>query len=118
LQGYFPERLGFLIMLDAPSAFGMVWKVVSPFVHQNTRDKVIMQFSCRHSFFDGLSRSTFLIENANLPVFPVLFQAASIPGIFKTTHMEVGREGKRKVSKQKKGCVLGAVLGRMQRVIR
>ncbi|GAQ78403.1 hypothetical protein KFL_000120490 [Klebsormidium nitens] len=45
LQGFYPERLGFLIMLNAPSAFGMVWKVVSPFIHQKTRDKLVF---CNH----------------------------------------------------------------------
>jgi hypothetical protein len=40
LQGYYPERLGTLFILNAPFIFGAVWKVVSPFIDSRTRKKV------------------------------------------------------------------------------
>jgi hypothetical protein len=41
LQGYYPERLGTLFILNAPFIFGAVWKVVSPFIDSRTRKKIV-----------------------------------------------------------------------------
>lgn len=43
MQDYYPERLGKLFIVDAPYMFMKVWKVVYPFIDDNTKKKVILQ---------------------------------------------------------------------------
>ena len=40
LQQHYPERLGELWFLNAPFIFWGLWRVVSPFIQQNTKDKI------------------------------------------------------------------------------
>jgi len=41
LQNHYPERLGVLILVDAPFVFRAFWKVISPFVDAKTLKKVV-----------------------------------------------------------------------------
>lgn len=43
LQDYYPERLGKLFIVHAPRVFMAVWKVVYPFIDENTKAKVSFQ---------------------------------------------------------------------------
>lgn len=40
-QNHYPERLGVLILVDAPFVFRAFWKVISPFVDAKTLKKVV-----------------------------------------------------------------------------
>lgn len=40
LQQHYPERLGELWFLNAPFIFWGLWRVVSPFIHQATKEKI------------------------------------------------------------------------------
>lgn len=40
LQQHYPERLGELWFLNAPFIFWGLWRVVSPFIQQATKDKI------------------------------------------------------------------------------
>ncbi|KAE9604229.1 putative CRAL-TRIO lipid binding domain-containing protein [Lupinus albus] len=44
LQDYHPERLGKLFIVHAPYMFMKVWKVIYPFVDNNTRKNVTHKF--------------------------------------------------------------------------
>lgn len=41
LQSHYPERLYRLYFINAPFIFWGIWRVVSPFVHENTRKKIV-----------------------------------------------------------------------------
>lgn len=49
-QDYYPERLGKLLLLHVPYIFMSVWKVIYPFIDNNTKKKVRFGnslFSCK-----------------------------------------------------------------------
>ncbi|XP_047317524.1 phosphatidylinositol transfer protein 3-like [Impatiens glandulifera] len=41
LQDFYPERLGKLFIVNAPYIFMMVWKMITPFIDNNTKKKII-----------------------------------------------------------------------------
>jgi len=41
LQDHYPERLGLLLICDAPFIFRAMWKLVWPFIDEHTRQKII-----------------------------------------------------------------------------
>ena len=43
-QDCYPERLGKLFLLHAPRIFMAVWKIIYPFIDDNTKTKVSFQF--------------------------------------------------------------------------
>lgn len=40
-QNHFPERAKKIVILDAPRAFGFLWRMISPFIDKVTRDKFL-----------------------------------------------------------------------------
>ncbi|XP_042065691.1 phosphatidylinositol transfer protein 3-like [Salvia splendens] len=40
LQDYYPERLGKMFFVHVPSLFKAAWKIISPFVDKNTKNKI------------------------------------------------------------------------------
>jgi hypothetical protein len=42
-QNYYPERLGKALMINVSYMFMKAWKLVYPFIDNNTRDKVIIR---------------------------------------------------------------------------
>ncbi|KAL1565371.1 phosphatidylinositol transfer protein 3-like [Salvia divinorum] len=40
LQDYYPERLGKMFFVNVPSFFMAAWKLISPFVDKNTKNKM------------------------------------------------------------------------------
>ena len=40
LQKYYPERLAYALVLNAPYAFRMIWNMIAPFLEERTKAKV------------------------------------------------------------------------------
>lgn len=55
LQQHYPERLGELWFLNAPFIFWGLWRVVSPFIQQATKEKI--------KFLSGRDRERMLQQN-------------------------------------------------------
>lgn len=53
MQSYYPERLGKLYLVHAPIIFWSAWKLVVPFIHPVTKEKVTLQL--RHVCKSSLS---------------------------------------------------------------
>lgn len=62
LQRHYPERLASLWFLNAPFIFWGVWRVVSPFINENTREKI--------RFVNANGDCHFLKETVPLDVLP------------------------------------------------
>ncbi|EKG03171.1 hypothetical protein TCSYLVIO_005793 [Trypanosoma cruzi] len=44
IQDHFPERLGLMILVDAPKAFSVLWKLLSAVIEEKTRKKVLFTY--------------------------------------------------------------------------
>ncbi|GMH32429.1 hypothetical protein BSKO_00263 [Bryopsis sp. KO-2023] len=62
LQRHYPERLACLWFLNAPFIFWGVWRVVSPFINENTREKI--------RFISASRDCQFLKDTVPLDVLP------------------------------------------------
>lgn len=62
IGAHYPERSYKIFVLNAPWWFNMVWKVLSPLMHANTRAKLTV---CGASYMDKLEE---LIDINNIPV--------------------------------------------------
>lgn len=48
---YYPELLGKMLIINAPTVFSAIWAIVSPFLDPRTRDKITV---CGSNYFDQL----------------------------------------------------------------
>ncbi|XP_062230207.1 uncharacterized protein LOC133927833 [Phragmites australis] len=64
MQNYYPERLGKALMIHVPYIFMKAWKMVYPFIDNNTRDKFV--FVDDKSLQETLHRE---IDESQLPEF-------------------------------------------------
>ncbi|XP_062206286.1 uncharacterized protein LOC133908312 [Phragmites australis] len=64
MQNYYPERLGKALMIHVPSIFMKAWKMIYPFIDNNTRDKFV--FVDDKSLQETLHRE---IDESQLPEF-------------------------------------------------
>eukprot|EP01110_Echinostelium_bisporum_P013814 TRINITY_DN996_c0_g1_i1.p1 TRINITY_DN996_c0_g1~~TRINITY_DN996_c0_g1_i1.p1 ORF type:complete len:266 (+),score=60.68 TRINITY_DN996_c0_g1_i1:119-916(+) len=48
-QNYYPERLGKLVVVNAPRAFPMAWSFISPFLDEKTKKKIEIHSSTKSS---------------------------------------------------------------------
>lgn len=62
LQDYYPERLGKLFIVNAPSIFMTAWKIVCPFIDKKTKKKIVFVENSRTQ-----SRLLEDIEEDHLP---------------------------------------------------
>lgn len=63
LQQHYPERLGELWFLNAPFIFWGLWRVVSPFIQQATKEKI--------KFLSGRDRERMLQQYIPQDVSPL-----------------------------------------------
>nr|CAB3475302.1 unnamed protein product [Digitaria exilis] len=64
MQNYYPERLGKALMINVPYIFMKAWKMVCPFIDNNTKDKFV--FVDDKSLQETLLRE---IDDSQLPEF-------------------------------------------------
>ncbi|PAN26725.1 hypothetical protein PAHAL_5G033700 [Panicum hallii] len=64
MQNYYPERLGKALMINVPYIFMKAWKMIYPFIDNNTRDKFV--FVDNKSLQETLRRE---IDESQLPEF-------------------------------------------------
>ncbi|KAG5537312.1 hypothetical protein RHGRI_024682 [Rhododendron griersonianum] len=65
LQDYYPERLGKLFLLHVPYIFMAVWKVVYPFIDDNTKKKII--------FVENKKMKSTLLEDIDESQLPEIY---------------------------------------------
>nr|CAB3475303.1 unnamed protein product [Digitaria exilis] len=64
MQNYYPERLGKALLINVPYIFMKAWKMIYPFIDNNTRDKFV--FVDDKSLHETLRRE---IDESQLPEF-------------------------------------------------
>ncbi|KAH9601690.1 CRAL-TRIO lipid binding domain [Trypanosoma melophagium] len=45
IQDHFPERLGLMILVNPPTSFGLLWKMLAPVMEEKTRKKVLFLYT-------------------------------------------------------------------------
>ncbi|KAK2662208.1 hypothetical protein Ddye_000782 [Dipteronia dyeriana] len=65
LQEHYPERLGKLLILHAPYIFMTVWKIVYPFIDNNTKKKIV--------FADDKELKSTLLEEIDESQIPEIY---------------------------------------------
>ncbi|KAH7865164.1 hypothetical protein Vadar_003023 [Vaccinium darrowii] len=74
LQDYYPERLGKLFIIHVPVIFMAVWKVVCPFIDNNTKKKIIFvkNKKLKSTLLEAIEESQLPeIYGGKLPLLPV-----------------------------------------------
>ncbi|OAY30601.1 phosphatidylinositol transfer protein 3 isoform X4 [Manihot esculenta] len=75
LQDYYPERLGKLFIVNAPYIFMAVWKIIYPFIDNNTKKKIVFveNKKLKSTLLEDIDESlTPDIYGGRLPLVPVL----------------------------------------------
>lgn len=65
LQDYYPERLGKVIVINAPYIFMTLWKIIYPFIDKNTRNKIV--------FVDNKRMKATLLEDIDECQLPEIY---------------------------------------------
>ncbi|KAH7865139.1 hypothetical protein Vadar_002765 [Vaccinium darrowii] len=65
LQDYYPERLGKLFLIHVPYIFMALWKVVYPFIDNNTKKKIV--------FVDNKKLKSTLLEDIDESQLPEIY---------------------------------------------
>jgi hypothetical protein len=47
MQNHYPERLGMMILINPPTMFWVLYKLLSPFIDQRTKEKAKMLYTDR-----------------------------------------------------------------------
>ncbi|MED6168143.1 hypothetical protein PIB30_009364 [Stylosanthes scabra] len=74
LQEYYPERLGKLFILHAPYIFMKVWKIIYPFIDNNTRKKIVFveNKKLKSTLLEDIEESQLPeIYGGQLPLVPI-----------------------------------------------
>ncbi|MED6191983.1 hypothetical protein PIB30_006133 [Stylosanthes scabra] len=74
LQEYYPERLGKLFILHAPYIFMKVWKIIYPFIDNNTRKKIVFveNKKLKSTLLEDIEESQLPeIYGGKLPLVPI-----------------------------------------------
>ncbi|KAL6986856.1 hypothetical protein U1Q18_006950 [Sarracenia purpurea var. burkii] len=74
LQDYYPERLGKLFLIHVPYIFMAVWKVVYPFIDNNTKKKIVFveNKKLKSTLLEGIDESQLpKIYGGQLPLVPI-----------------------------------------------
>ncbi|TXG54468.1 hypothetical protein EZV62_019724 [Acer yangbiense] len=74
LQDYYPERLGKLLILHAPYIFMTVWKIVYPFIDNNTKKKIVFveDKKLKSTLLEEIDESQIPeIYGGQLPLIPI-----------------------------------------------
>lgn len=74
LQDYYPERLGKLLIVHAPRLFMTVWKIVYPFIDDNTKTKIqfVETKQIKSTMLEEIDESQIPdIYGGTLPLVPV-----------------------------------------------
>ncbi|XP_075512613.1 uncharacterized protein LOC142548173 isoform X1 [Primulina tabacum] len=65
LQDYYPERLGKVLVINAPNIFMTLWKIIYPFIDKNTRNKIV--------FVDNKRMKATLLEDIEECQLPEIY---------------------------------------------
>ncbi|KAK6920436.1 CRAL-TRIO lipid binding domain [Dillenia turbinata] len=74
LQDYYPERLGKLFIVHVPYIFMTVWKVVYPFIDNNTKKKIVFVENkrLRLTLLEDIEESQLpQVYGGNMPLVPI-----------------------------------------------
>ncbi|CAL0319796.1 unnamed protein product [Lupinus luteus] len=74
LQDYHPERLGKLLIIHAPYMFMKVWKVIYPFIDNNTKKKIVFveNKKLKETLLEDIDESQIPeIYGGQMPLVPV-----------------------------------------------
>ncbi|KAL2342829.1 hypothetical protein Fmac_004114 [Flemingia macrophylla] len=74
LQDYYPERLGKLLILNAPYIFMKVWQIVYPFIDNKTKKKIVFveKNKVKSTLLEDIDQSQLPeIYGGQLPLVPI-----------------------------------------------
>ncbi|XP_057995674.1 uncharacterized protein LOC110637674 isoform X2 [Hevea brasiliensis] len=75
LQDYYPERLGKMFIVHAPYIFMAVWKIIYPFIDNNTRKKIafVENKKLKSTLLEDIDENQIPeIYGGQLPLVPIL----------------------------------------------